>query len=87
MPENAVTRFKESIEPFSEVFDQLCLKCVAIKNEDRWVSIYTCLMLNNSDDAGICESKRCQSWSELVALFIPYPTEAFEALSTFLIQF
>jgi hypothetical protein len=51
MSDNAVVQFKKSIKSFGNVFNRLSLRCVAVKNEKKWVSVYTCLMLANSDDA------------------------------------
>ncbi len=80
MHDNAVLQFKESLKAFDAVFDQLCLTIVAIKKEDKWLSLYTCLALNNSEDAGRFESRTITAGSELIALFVPYPTDDFERL-------
>lgn len=42
--------------------------------------MYTCLLLANSDDAKVFESKPVTVKSELVGLFVTYPFDAFETL-------
>src|SRR5579864_378353 len=80
MPDNAVLQFTKSIKSFGKAFNHLSLRCVAIKNEKKWISIYTSLMLANADDAGVFESKPVTAKSELVGLFVTYPVDAFETL-------
>jgi len=80
MPENAVVQFKRSINSFSNVFNRLSLRCVAVKNEKKWVSIYTCLMLANSDDARGFAPQTIKAKSQLVGLFRTYPLNRFDAL-------
>jgi hypothetical protein len=80
MPDNAVLQFKKIINSFSKVFNHLSLSCVAIKNEKKWVSMFTSLMLANSDDARVFAPQTIKVKSELVALFVTYPLNAFDAL-------
>ena len=53
---------------------------MAVKNEKKWVSIYTCLMLTNSDDATVVVPQTIRAKSELVGLFRTYPLNSFDAL-------
>src|SRR5579871_2091616 len=79
MANDGVSQFREIIESFGEVLDQLCLKCVAVKNEGKWISIYTVLILNSSEDSKISQA-RIVAGSELIALSVSYPRTALEAL-------
>ncbi len=78
MPDDTVIQFKERISPYSDAFDQLCLTCAAVRIEDKWVSAYTCLALNNSTDAGAFQPRIVKAGSEFVALFLAYSTDAFD---------
>lgn len=80
MSDNAVVQFKKSIKSFGNVFNRLSLRCVAVKNEKKWVSIYTCLMLANSDDARGFTPQTIKAKSELVGLFRGYPLNKLDAL-------
>lgn len=75
-----VFQFRERVRPFSDVFDQLSLKCAAIRIEGKWISIYTCLTLDNSLDASAFESRVVKAGSEFIALFVSYPSDAFETV-------
>lgn len=76
---DVVSQFLEAVEAFGGVFDQLSLRCVTVKNEDKWVSVYTGLILSNSADSKTLETK-IVAGSQLIALSVSYPTKAFEAL-------
>jgi hypothetical protein len=80
MPNDPILQFKERIVPFSNTLDQLCLSCAAIRIEDKWISIYTCLTLNNSVDAGVFNTRAIEAGPEFLAFFVKHPTNAFDSL-------
>ena len=80
MSDSAVLQFKKAIKSFGNVFDHLSLRCVAVKNEKKWISIFTCLMLSNSDDARALAPQTIKTKSELLGLFATYPLNDFDAL-------
>lgn len=80
MPNDPILQFKDRIVPFSNAFDQLCLSCAAIRIEDKWVSIYTCLTLNNSVDAGVFHTRTIEAGPEFLAFFVKHPIHAFDSL-------
>lgn len=79
MPDNATSQFMETVNIFGKIFDHLSLVCTAIKIKEKWVSIYTCLMLSSSEDARI-EPTTVKAGLELIAFSMPYPREAFETI-------
>ena len=82
MPENTVSQFKEKVSALCSIFDQLCVSVAAIKIEDRWVSIYTGLILNNSVDSGTFQSRIVKAGTEFIAISKLYSTDALDVLSS-----
>ncbi len=80
MRSDPILQFKERIVPFNNTFDQLCLSCAAIRIEERWVSIYTCLTLNNSADAGVFHTRTIEAGTEFLAFFVKHSADALDSL-------
>jgi hypothetical protein len=78
MVDKTVLQFQEIVESFKEVLDEVSIRCVAIRNEDKWISIYTGLILKNSKDSNSLETKIAPPGSELIALSVPCPRKDFE---------
>jgi hypothetical protein len=80
MSDDPIQQFRERIGPFMDVFDQLCFGCAAVRIEDKWVSIYTYLTLNNSTDAGTCQPRTIEVGSEFFAFFLSYQPNELDSL-------
>ena len=80
MAETPVVQFKKNINYFRGALNHLALRCVAVKNDKKWVSLYTCLILGNSDDARVIHPQTVKAKSELLGLFVTYPLNQFESI-------
>jgi hypothetical protein len=67
--------FKDLIRPFSDVFDQLSVACIAVRPKDKWVSLFTRLELNNSVDVGSTQEQVVEIGPNFCALFFRYSPE------------
>jgi hypothetical protein len=72
--------FQHLIQPFNDVFDQLSVACIAVRLNDKWVSLFTRITLNNSTDAGSTQEQVIEIGSTFLGLFLRRSPDALGAM-------
>lgn len=78
MTEDSLGIFQHRLVPYLGLLDQLVLRCVAVKVQERWIALYTGLTLNSSLDVGIVSEQVVEPDDCLKAFVVRYEVGALE---------
>ena len=78
MTEDSLGTFQRRLAPYSGLLDQLVLRCVAVKVQERWIALYAGLTLNSSLDGGIVSEQVIEPDDCLKAFVVRYEAGALE---------
>lgn len=79
MPSEMILKFKEDINPFLRIFDQLSVVCAAVRLQEKWISVFTRISLSNSSDSSLAQPQLIKAASNFVAIFAEYAPEEFDS--------
>jgi hypothetical protein len=80
MSSPVLSEFQECITAFRTAVDKLTVTCAAVRLQEKWVSLYTCITLSNSLDTPVFTPRSLNIGANFIGIFVQYAPEKFDFL-------